>query len=117
MQANFTNKESNKSSKATKFVEEILGNIRLIKSFNAEEHEAQRYTELLIPAQKLSAKKGLLSGIGEAVVQVLYISSRAIAYWYGVQLLFDSKETELKEFNSAALLIVFVVSYLFYTLN
>ena len=83
----------------------------MIKSFNAEEHEAQRYTELLIPAEKLSAKKGLLSGIGEAVVQVLYISSRAITYWYGVQLLFDSKESEFKEYTAAALLIVFAVSY------
>lgn len=86
--------------------EEVLGGVRTVKAFNGEEKESSRYEDLLIPSQKAGTFKGLTSGIGEGIVRFLFYASNALAYWYGVSLVLDDRDKDIKEYTPAVLMIV-----------
>lgn len=86
--------------------EEVLGGIRTVKAFGGEQKESERYTDLLRPAQQAGIRKGVYSGVGEAIMRMLFYASNALAYWYGVGLVLEDRDKEMKEYTPAVLMIV-----------
>lgn len=86
--------------------EEILGGIRTVKAFSGEKKEIARYSEQLQPAESASIRKGMFSGIGEAIMRFMFFASNAVAYWYGVTLVLDDRDKEYKEYTPTVLMIV-----------
>lgn len=80
--------------------------MRTVKAFNGETKEANRYEALLHPGRKAGIFKGLSTGIGEGIVRFLFYASNALAYWYGVSLVLDDRDKEIKEYTPATLMIV-----------
>lgn len=103
---NLTTKESTAYAVAAAASEEVLGGIRTVKAFCGEKKESIRYNNLLIPAQKAGIRKGVFSGIGEAVMRFMFYASNALAYWYGVSLVLADRDKEEKEYTPAVLMIV-----------
>lgn len=101
-----TAKESSTFAVASSVAEEVLGGIRTVKAFGGEQKESDRYATMLQPAQRAGIKKGLFSGVGEAVMRMMFYASNALAYWYGVGLVLADRDKEIKEYTPAVLMIV-----------
>ncbi|XP_020291871.1 multidrug resistance protein homolog 49 isoform X2 [Pseudomyrmex gracilis] len=87
--------------------EEVFSAIRTVVSFNGEEKEVKRYAEKLIPAEKTGIRRGFWSGVGGGVMWLIIYLSYALAFWYGVKLIQDDRNEEVKEYTPAVLVIVF----------
>lgn len=77
-----------------------------MKAFNGESKESSRYESLLLPGRKAGIFKGLSTGVGEGIVRFLFYASNALAYWYGVSLVLDDRDKDIKEYTPAVLMIV-----------
>ena len=44
--------------------------------------------------------RGLLTGVGGGLMWFIIYASYALAFWYGVKLIMDDRETCLKDLNS-----------------
>ncbi|XP_040579247.1 ATP-dependent translocase ABCB1 isoform X1 [Lepeophtheirus salmonis] len=92
-QTALTVKESNAYSKAGSVAEEAFSSIKTVMSFQGQNTEIQRYKENLSEAQKTGILRGLLTGIGGGLMWFIIYSSYAIAFWYGVKLILDDRES------------------------
>lgn len=87
--------------------EEVLGAVRTVIAFNGEQKEVGRYAQKLVPAEKTGIKRGLWSGVGGGVMWFIIYLSYALAFWYGVQLIWEDRPNIDKEYTPAVLVIVF----------
>nr|CAD7197616.1 unnamed protein product [Timema douglasi] len=94
VQSTLTVKELESYGEAGAVVEEVLSSIRTVVAFGGEEKEVERYTKMLGPAQVTGIKRGLFSGLGGGVMWFITYCSYAIAFWYGVELILDSRYIE-----------------------
>nr|CAD7595893.1 unnamed protein product [Timema genevievae] len=94
VQSTLTVKELESYGEAGAVVEEVLSSIRTVVAFGGEEKEAERYTKMLGPAQVTGIKRGMFSGLGGGVMWFITYCSYAIAFWYGVELILDSRYIE-----------------------
>lgn len=106
-------KESSALAIAGTAAEEVLGGIRTVKAFCTEKQESERYAGLLEPVKQAGVRKGLLSGIGESIMRFMYFASMALAYWYGVSLVLEDRDKEIKEYATSNLMIVSTTNLLY----
>lgn len=72
--------------------------IKIIKFF--------RYSKRLEPAKKMGMKKGIFAGLGSGVMWFIIYATYALAFWYGVGLILDSRNEEKPIYTPAVLMIV-----------
>lgn len=106
LQVRLTTRESSELSVAGIAAEEVLAGIRTVKAFCGERDEAQRYGRLLRPAANAAIRRGLYTGIAEAIMRFMLYGTQALAYWYGVRLVLHDREQDVKEYTPATLMIV-----------
>lgn len=107
VQASLTTQELKAYSIAGVVAEEVLAAIRTVVAFGGEKIEIDRYSVRLEPAQKMGIKKGVFSGVGSGVMWFIIYATYALAFWYGVGLILDSRDEERPVYNAAVLMIVF----------
>lgn len=113
-QSKLTTKEQESYANAGNLVEEVLNALRTVVSFGGEKKESDRYDNYLVPARKASQHKGAFSGLSDGVLKSMLFLSCAGAFWYGVNLIIDDRDKEVKEYTPAILMIV---SKMFQQLN
>ncbi|KAH8240408.1 hypothetical protein KR032_006680, partial [Drosophila birchii] len=62
--------------------------------------------KLLIPAETTGRKKGLYSGLGNAITWLIIYLCMALAIWYGVTLILDERDLPDRVYTPAVLVIV-----------
>lgn len=86
--------------------EEVLGGIRTVTAFGGEQKEIQRYKDRLQISVKCGQRKGFYSGLSSGLMWLLTYWCYAVAFWYGVYLILQDREEEVKEYTSPVLMII-----------
>ncbi|KAG7304719.1 hypothetical protein JYU34_010067 [Plutella xylostella] len=107
VQSSLTGKELNAYSVAGVIAEEVLSSIRTVVAFGGEEKEIKRYSDRLEPTKKTGSKKGMWAGIGSGIMWFIIYATYALAFWYGVGLIIDSRHETYPVYTPAVLMIVF----------
>ena len=91
----------------------MLSSIRTVIAFGGEEKEIQRYDKNLSLARRAGCMRGLLVAVGAGVMWFIIYGSYALAFWYGVKLIMDDRESCVEDpedcyarYTPASLLIV-----------
>lgn len=63
--------------------EQAISSIRTVFSFVAEDHLADKYSDLIAKLVPLGAKIGFAKGAGVGVIYLVTYSTWALAFWYG----------------------------------
>ncbi|KAJ9592690.1 hypothetical protein L9F63_015634, partial [Diploptera punctata] len=92
IQSSLTAQELDSYGEAGAVVEEVLSSIRTVVAFGGEDKEVARFTESLKPAKVMGTKRGMFSGLGAGIMWFIIYCSYAIAFWYGVMLILQSRE-------------------------
>ncbi|KAG6454144.1 hypothetical protein O3G_MSEX008540 [Manduca sexta] len=107
VQSSLTTQELKAYSIAGVVAEEVLAAIRTVVAFGGEEKEIKRYTVRLDPAKKMGTRKGVFSGLGSAVMWLIIYATYALAFWYGVGLILESRHETSPIYTPAVLMIIF----------
>ncbi|CAH2087972.1 unnamed protein product [Euphydryas editha] len=107
VQSSLTSQELKAYSIAGVIAEEVLSSIRTVVAFGGEEKEIDRYQNRLDPAKKTGIKKGIYSGIGSGFMWLIIYATYALAFWYGVGLILNSRHEEKPVYTPAVLMIIF----------
>ncbi|GJN17981.1 hypothetical protein PR202_gb05092 [Eleusine coracana subsp. coracana] len=78
-------------SDAGNVVEQTLGAIKTVVSFNGEKQAIASYNKLIHKAYKAAAEEGLTNGFGMGSVFFIFFSSYGLAIWYGGKLILSNK--------------------------
>ncbi|KAH8277612.1 hypothetical protein KR018_002116 [Drosophila ironensis] len=105
-QGSLAEKELKAYSNAANVAEEVFSGIRTVFAFSGQEKENARYGKLLIPAERTGRKKGLYSGLGNAISWLIIYLCMALAIWYGVTLILDERDLPERVYTPAVLVIV-----------
>uniref|UniRef100_A0A0E0L5B3 MDR-like ABC transporter n=1 Tax=Oryza punctata TaxID=4537 RepID=A0A0E0L5B3_ORYPU len=73
-------------SKAGDIVEQTVGSIRTVVSFNGEKKAIGLYNDLIKKAYKGAVKEGFIQGFGMGFLNLIYFSSFGLIVWYGSKL-------------------------------
>ena len=106
IQARLTSREIQIYSQAGGIAEEVLAAVRTVVVFRGQAKEIQRYQDSLEPAKTVAIRRGIASGIGSGIIWFINYATFALAFWYGIQLVLDSCESN-SGYSSASLNIVF----------
>ncbi|XP_049836069.1 multidrug resistance protein homolog 49-like [Schistocerca gregaria] len=106
VQSSLTAQELDSYGTAGATVEEVLSSIRTVMAFGGQEKEVERYKERLHAAETTGIRRGFFSGLGGGVMWFIIYSSYALAFWYGVELIINSREMGDTEYTPAVLVIV-----------
>ncbi|TVT98902.1 hypothetical protein EJB05_55715, partial [Eragrostis curvula] len=68
-------------------VEETVGAIKTVVSFNGEKHAIKSYNKLIHNAYKASVEEGIANGFGMGSVFFILFCSYGLAIWYGCKLI------------------------------
>ncbi|XP_051937522.1 bile salt export pump isoform X2 [Hippocampus zosterae] len=90
--ARLTGRELKAYAKAGAVADEVLSSIRTVAAFGGEDKEVNRYDRNLVEAQNWGVKKGSIIGIFQGYLWCIIFLTFALAFWYGSQLVIDSKE-------------------------
>ncbi|KAL5221229.1 hypothetical protein ABZP36_025942 [Zizania latifolia] len=74
-------------SDAGNVVEQTIGAIKTVVSFNGEKQAIASYNKLIHKAYKAAAEEGLTNGFGMGSVFFIFFSSYGLAIWYGGKLI------------------------------
>ncbi|KAJ1687410.1 hypothetical protein LUZ63_018800 [Rhynchospora breviuscula] len=74
-------------SEAGSVVEQTLGNIKTVASFNGENRAVSLYDKHIRKAAQATAKEGAVNGFGMGSVFFIFFCSYGLAIWYGGQLI------------------------------
>ncbi|KAL6840495.1 hypothetical protein ACP4OV_030305 [Aristida adscensionis] len=74
-------------SDAGNVVEQTIGAIKTVVSFNGENKAIELYKKLIHKAYKAAAEEGLVNGFGMGSVFFIFYSSYGLAIWYGSKLI------------------------------
>ncbi|XP_076061207.1 ATP-dependent translocase ABCB1-like [Oratosquilla oratoria] len=107
-QSTLTKSELEEYSKAGSIAEEVISSIRTVAAFGGESKEVDRYEQNLVFAKKAGIRRGLVTGVGMAFMWLIIYAAYALAFWYGTQLILDSRPPNpTKNYDPAKLIIVF----------
>ncbi|XP_049765078.1 multidrug resistance protein homolog 49-like [Schistocerca cancellata] len=106
VQSSLTAQELDSYGTAGATVEEVLSSIRTVMAFGGQEKEVERYKERLHAAETTGIRRGFFSGLGGGVMWFIIYSSYALAFWYGVELIINSREMGDTEYTPAVIVIV-----------
>ncbi|KAI3697720.1 hypothetical protein L6452_30817 [Arctium lappa] len=76
-------------AQAGNVIEQTVGAIRTVASFNGEKQAIKNYDDKLEIAYSATARQGLASGLGTAVSLLVSNCSYALAIWYGSKLILE----------------------------
>ncbi|XP_053616726.1 multidrug resistance protein homolog 49 isoform X2 [Plodia interpunctella] len=107
VQSSLTTKELSAYSIAGVIAEEVLGSIRTVVAFGGEKKEVKRYSLRLDPAKKTGTQKGVFSGLGSGMMWFIIYATYALAFWYGMDLIIESRKEVVPAYTPAVLMIVF----------
>uniref|UniRef100_A0ACD5VHV0 Uncharacterized protein n=1 Tax=Avena sativa TaxID=4498 RepID=A0ACD5VHV0_AVESA len=68
-------------------VEQTIGAIKTVVSFNREKHAIEMYNKLIHKAYKTTVNQGIANGFGMGSVFLIFFSSYGLAIWYGGKLI------------------------------
>ncbi|KAH7545097.1 hypothetical protein FEM48_Zijuj01G0057100 [Ziziphus jujuba var. spinosa] len=85
-------------AEAGNIVEQTVGSIRTVASFNGEKQAIDKYNEKLEVPYKMMNKQGLASGFGMGTVLVVLFGTYGLAAWYGSRLIIE------KEYNGGTII-------------
>ena len=80
--ASFTEKEQSAYASAGGIAEEVIGAIRTVVSFGAEEHESKRYNKKLESSEEAGMRNGLFSGLSIGFTMFIMFGTYGLAFWY-----------------------------------
>ncbi|XP_045813314.1 ABC transporter B family member 11-like [Trifolium pratense] len=80
-------------SKSASVVEQTISSIRTVASFTGEKEAIAKYNQSLIKVYKTSVQEALASGLGFAAFFFVFISSYALAVWFGGKLIIEKGYT------------------------
>ena len=63
--------------------QQAISSIRTVFSFVAEDHLAERYSDLLLKSMPFGKKLGFAKGAGMGVIYLVTYATWALAFWYG----------------------------------
>ncbi|XP_063693781.1 ATP-dependent translocase ABCB1-like [Bolinopsis microptera] len=89
--AEFSEKEQSAYADAGGIAEEVIGAMRTVVSFGAENHESKRYNKKLESSEANGVKNGLFSGISIGMTMLIMFLTYALAFWYGAKLCGEGK--------------------------
>ncbi|CAG5040909.1 unnamed protein product [Parnassius apollo] len=105
VQSSLTTQELKAYSIAGVIAEEVLSSIRTVVAFGGEEKEIERYSVRLEPAKKTGTRKGMYSGMGSGFMWLIIYMTYALAFWYGVELILESRHEVVPIYTPAVLMI------------
>ncbi|XP_047054733.1 ABC transporter B family member 4-like [Lolium rigidum] len=88
-----SNKRLTSYSDAADTVEQTIGSIRTVVSFNGEKKAIAMYNNFIKKAYKTVIEEGLINGFGMGSVFCILFSSYGLAFWYGGKLIIDKGYT------------------------
>lgn len=106
MQTSLTEKELQSYSSAGGVAEEVLSAVRTVFAFSGQKKEVDRYSRRLVTAEKNGIKKGIFTGAGGGVMWLIIYLIYALAFWYGMRLILEDRDKDVKEYTPAALIII-----------
>ncbi|VAI55324.1 unnamed protein product [Triticum turgidum subsp. durum] len=80
-------------SDAADTVEQTIGSIRTVVSFNGEKKAIEMYNKFNKNAYKTAVEEGLVNGFGMGSVFLIILSSYGLGFWYGGKLILDKGYT------------------------
>ncbi|KAF0917807.1 hypothetical protein E2562_021479 [Oryza meyeriana var. granulata] len=86
MLAKISSKGQASYSDAANVVEQTIGAIKTVVSFNGEKQATASYNKLINKAYKAAVEEGLTNGFGMGSVFFIFFSSYGLAIWYGGKL-------------------------------
>ncbi|XP_063686131.1 ATP-dependent translocase ABCB1-like [Bolinopsis microptera] len=89
--AEFSEKEQSAYADAGGIAEEVIGAMRTVVSFGAENHESKRYNKKLESSEANGVKNGLFSGISIGMTMLIMFMTYGLAFWYGAKLCGEGK--------------------------
>ncbi|KAK3161660.1 hypothetical protein QOZ80_1BG0079860 [Eleusine coracana subsp. coracana] len=84
-----SSKKQESYSDAGNVVEQTLGAIKTVVSFNGENQAIASYNKLIHKAYKAAAEEGLTNGFGMGSVFFIFFCSYGLAIWYGGRLIIN----------------------------
>ncbi|CAM0884760.1 unnamed protein product [Alopecurus aequalis] len=84
--SNISSKGQASYSNAGNVVEQTIGTIKTVVSFNGEKRAITTYNKLIHNAYKTTIEEGLTNGFGMGSVLFMFFSSYGLALWYGGKL-------------------------------
>ncbi|XP_055388384.1 uncharacterized protein LOC129616902 [Condylostylus longicornis] len=86
-------KERESYAQAGSVAEEVLGSIRTVTAFGAEEKARSRYEEHLDDSLSSGVRGGIFTGLGIGMTMGFLFLSYALGFWFGGKLIADDKES------------------------
>ncbi|KAF0917813.1 hypothetical protein E2562_021484 [Oryza meyeriana var. granulata] len=80
-------------SNAGNVVEQTIGSIRTVVSFNGEKRAIAMYNTLIKKAYKATIMEGIVSGFGIGCIFFIVYCSYSLAFWYGAKLIISKGYT------------------------
>jgi len=93
IQASLAEAELKAYAKSGGVAEEVLSSIRTVMAFGGQQREIERYEKSLSFAQKAGIKRGTVTGIGAGLNTAINYASYALVFWYGMNLILKSCDT------------------------
>ncbi|KMZ73429.1 ABC transporter B family member 21 [Zostera marina] len=87
-------------SEAGTIVEQTIGSIRTVVSFNGEKKATKNYDKALTKAYITGRNEGLANGLGMGIVYMIIFYSYALIVWYGSKLIIE------KDYNGGDIIII-----------
>ncbi|CAO1947849.1 unnamed protein product [Urochloa humidicola] len=87
MLSKISSKRQTSYSDAGNVVEQTLGAIKTVASFNGEKQAVAMYDELIHKAYKATVEEGITNGFGMGSIFFMFFSSYGLAFWYGGKLI------------------------------
>ncbi|KAK3161655.1 hypothetical protein QOZ80_1BG0079810 [Eleusine coracana subsp. coracana] len=95
--AQFLTKASSKKltsyGDAGDIVEQTIGSIRTVVSFNGQNKAVAMYSNFIKKAYRADIEEGLINGFGMGSVLTIFFCSYGLAFWYGGKLIVDKGYT------------------------
>ncbi|CAM0882012.1 unnamed protein product [Alopecurus aequalis] len=89
MMTNLSSKMQEKYGDAGDIVEQTIGTIRTVVSFNGEKQAITTYNKFIRKAYESARREGAVSGLGVGSVMGILFCSYGLAVWYGSKLIVD----------------------------
>ncbi|KAF8696114.1 hypothetical protein HU200_037004 [Digitaria exilis] len=93
MLSKISSKGQTSYSDAGNVVEQTLGSIKTVVSFNGEKQAIAAYNKLIHKAYKSAVEEGITNGFGMGSVFFIFFSSYGLAIWYGGKLVLSKGYT------------------------
>ncbi|XP_061383955.1 phosphatidylcholine translocator ABCB4-like isoform X2 [Danaus plexippus] len=89
---NLYKKQAKAKAQASAVAEEVLGSIKTVYAFNAQQYEIKRYKKHLANARRIFIRKEIFTGMSMGLLYLCVFSSYAMAFYIGIYLILNEPE-------------------------